>query len=279
VKRSLFISIISILIATAGSGLLAGQETNPDRIAVAFSDPSRPGLLKVHMLQGSISVKAYNGKEVIIVSQQRVNNTRSRSRSDVDTQGLRRLDTSGAGLVVDEANNVMTIGTDSWNRSGNLDIQVPTTTNLQLKTVNGGAIVVEGVDGDIEADNNNGSVALNDVAGSVVAHSLNGKVTATLKRVTPQKAMSFSSLNGTVDVTLPADVKANVKLVTDNGDVWTDFDIQLKANPPATVRDNRSQGGRIRIERDRSILGTINGGGPDFQLQSMNGNIYIRKIK
>jgi hypothetical protein len=28
-----------------------------------------------------------------------------------------------------------------------------------------------------------------------------------------------------------------------------------------------------------SIVGTINGGGPDFLFQSMNGSIYIRKAK
>jgi hypothetical protein len=28
---------------------------------------------------------------------------------------------------------------------------------------------------------------------------------------------------------------------------------------------------------DRSIYGTINGGGPDFELRTFNGNIYLRK--
>jgi len=101
----------------------------------------------------------------------------------------------------------------------------------------------------------------------------------TMKRVTPEKAMSFTSLNGNVDVTLPADLKANVKLRTDNGEVLTDFDVQLRASATPVIQDNRSRGGRIRIEVDRNILGSINGGGPDFTLQTMNGNIYIRKAK
>jgi DUF4097 and DUF4098 domain-containing protein YvlB len=128
-------------------------------------------------------------------------------------------------------------------------------------------------------NNQNGSVSMTDVSGSVVAHSLNGAVTVSMKRVTAQKAMSFTSLNGRVDVTLPADTKANLKVRSDNGDVWTDFDVTLRNNATPTVTDNRNRGGRFKIEVDRSILGTINGGGPDFLVQTMNGSIYIRKAK
>ena len=35
--------------------------------------------------------------------------------------------------------------------------------------------------------------------------------------------MSFSSLNGTVDVTLPSDVKAKLMMKTNNGEIWSDF--------------------------------------------------------
>jgi len=140
-------------------------------------------------------------------------------------------------------------------------------------------MTIEGVDGEIEASNDNGSVSLTDVSGSVVAHSLNGKVIAVLKRVTPQKSMSFVSMNGNVDVTLPPDTKANLKLRTDNGDVWTDFDVQLKGGSQPVVEDSRKNGGRYRIEVDRSFSGAINGGGPDFELRTMNGNVYIRKTK
>ena len=61
-------------------------------------------------------------------------------------------------------------------------------------------------------------------------HALNGKVLVTLDKVTADKPMSFSSLNGDIDVTLPADMKARVKLKTDNGEVYSDFDIKVDAS-------------------------------------------------
>src|SRR5262249_3926412 len=140
-------------------------------------------------------------------------------------------------------------------------------------------MVIEGVDGDIEANNTNGNLTLTDVAGSVMAHSTNGNVIVTMKRVTAQQPMSFTSMNGKVDVTLPPDTKANLKLRTDNGDVFTDFDVVIKPSAPTPVDTKRDANGRIRVQVDRSLIGAINGGGPDFEIRSFNGNVYIRKTK
>ena len=150
-------------------------------------------------------------------------------------------------------------------------------TSLKLKTVNGGKISVEGVSGDIEADNTNGSVMITDVSGSVVASSTNGKVTVSLNKVTPNKNMSFSTLNGAIDVTLPADTKANLKMRTDNGDIITDFDVKVEGSHPPQVDDQRKNGGRYRVRMDKTIYGSINGGGPEIQMVTFNGSIYLRK--
>jgi DUF4097 and DUF4098 domain-containing protein YvlB len=161
-------------------------------------------------------------------------------------------------------------------------IEVPLRTNLELETVMG-SVTVEGVEGELEVEAVNGAVTLTNVGGSVVAHSVNGKVTATVVRATPQKPMAFTSLNGSVDVTLPATVKANLKLRSDQGDVYTDFDLQLREdpdpNPSPRVDIGRSGRPRAVIAIDKAIYGLINGGGPDFEMRTFNGNVYVRKAK
>jgi DUF4097 and DUF4098 domain-containing protein YvlB len=103
-------------------------------------------------------------------------------------------------------------------------------------------------------------------------------LTRSINSVTPDKAMSFSTMNGEIDVTLPANTKANVKLKTDHGDIFTDFDIKLDATArPPQVEDNRKNGGRYRVQFDRGTNGTINGGGPEIQFTTFNGNILIHK--
>ena len=49
--------------------------------------------------------------------------------------------------------------------------------------------------------------------------------------------------------------------------------IHLAGLQVPTCRTNPRQGALV------NILGTINGGGPDFLIQTMNGSIYIRKAK
>ena len=90
--------------------------------------------------------------------------------------------------------------------------------------------------------------------------------------------MSFTSLNGRVDVTLPADAKARLRLKTTNGAVYSDFDVKMDAdNSKPVIEDNRNKGGRYRIRMDHGVSGMINGGGPDYTFQTMNGDILIHK--
>ena len=35
----------------------------------------------------------------------------------------------------------------------------------------------------------------------------------------------------------------------------------------------------VKIDRDRTLTGTINGGGPEATFKTFNGTIYIRKKK
>ncbi len=106
---------------------------------------------------------------------------------------------------------------------------------------------------------------------------MNGKGVASLRQATANKPMAFTSMNGNIDVTLPPSLKANMKMRTDNGEIYSDFDIQIRPSNVPTTTDNRSRGGPFRVELDKNVLGAVNGGGPDFDLRTLNGNIYIRK--
>jgi DUF4097 and DUF4098 domain-containing protein YvlB len=269
-------AIILVATATFIGAPLQAQNANPDRLTVTWSDPGRPGLLKVNLLNGSLSVKAHTGRDVIIEA--KAGTPRGRDRRPPARDGLRRIDATATGLRVEEQNNVMTVGTSAFNSSSELEIQVPARTNLNLHVVNGGDLAVDGIEGEIEVQNTNGNVRVTNVAGLVVAHSSNGNVLVSLRQVTANKPMAYTSLNGNIDVTLPASSKANLKMRSDNGEIYSDFEIQLRpSDSKPTLEDTRKQGGRYRIETERSVTGTINGGGAEFDFRTLNGNIFIRK--
>jgi len=249
----------------------AFSQDQPDRVNVPFSDPSRPKMLKASVLNGSIFVKGYDGKEAIVEG--RPEGSRHRRERPERSDGLHRIDIGGSGLSVEESDNVITVGTRSINENIELNIQVPYNTSLKLSDVNGGEISVDHIVGDVEIEVTNGKATATHISGSAIVHALNDRVLVTLDKVTADKPMSFSSLNGDIDVTLPADVKAKVKLKSDNGAVYSDFDIQVDTSSRKPVVEGR------RIHFDRAMYGLINGGGPEMQLTTFNGNIYIRKAK
>lgn len=259
---------IGLVLAAAALPLLA----QPDRVTVPLSNPSQPAQLRVTLVSGSISVRGYSGNEIIVTTEA---GERGRRQAAEESEGLRRITTNTSGVEIEEENNLVRITAGPPMRRTNIQIQAPVRTSVKLNNVNG-SISVEGIDGEIDAETVNGSVTLTDVAGAAVAHALNGAVLARFNRVAPNKPMAFSSLNGKIDVTLPPDVKCTVKVKTDHGELYSDFDIVAKASPQVT-EENRGREGRYRVKIERSFYGSINGGGPEYQFSNMNGNIYVRK--
>ena len=281
---SLLIGLVGLACCSVGLVTATAQSPQPvatlqapaaDRVTVPLSDPSRVALIDVSLVSGSITVRGANRKDVMVVAHPE--GDRPSRRYDAEANGLRRIPQTAGFRISEEANRVR-ITADSPNRGLSFEIEAPQHTNLKLSTVNGGEILVENIDGDLDVSNTNGGITLNGVAGAVNAGTTNGSVRATMTRVTAQKEMAFTSLNGTVDVTLPPATKANLRLRSDNGDVYSDFDVQLAPSAPA-VEENGSGNGRYRIRRNRSIVGAINGGGPEFELRTLNNNVYVRKGK
>jgi DUF4097 and DUF4098 domain-containing protein YvlB len=149
---------------------------------------------------------------------------------------------------------------------------------LTLRSVNNGDIKVTGVTGEFDVENINGEVTLADVSGNAVVHALNGRVIVTFRAVAPGKPMAFSSLNGDIEVTFPPDLKANVSIKSDGGEVYSDFEINMKTEAPKTiVQEKRGKGGKFVVRIDKTVRGTINGGGQEIQFNNFQGDIYIRK--
>lgn len=263
-----------LILAALSAGLAAGQ----DKVTVPLTDPSQPVTIKARVMMGSITLTG-GGTQVVVESQEAGSSPqRTRNRESAPPPGMKRIAGAAPGLDVTEDHNVVTISAGNWGARANLTIQVPANASVELKSVTGELISVSGINGDIDVECTNGSVNLKDVSGAVVAHTINGSVTVTMDRVAPNKPMSFTSLNGKVEVTLPADTKGRLRLKTTNGAVYSDFEVKMEpdTNKPV-VEDGRGKGGKYRIRLDRSVYGTINGGGPEFVFQTMNGDILIHK--
>ena len=111
----------------------------------------------------------------------------------------------------------------------------------------------------------------------MVAHALNGDVKVTMAAVEPNKPMSFTSLNGDIDVSFPPDVKAAVAMKTDQGEIFSDFEIKLDSTTSKPVTESASGKGKFKLKFDSTLRGSLNGGGPEMQFKTFNGDIFIRR--
>jgi hypothetical protein len=253
---------------------LACAQDDTGRVVVPARNSSRPRVVVASSNNGSITVKTYDGKDVIVETG---NSERSRNRRrDNAPDGLRRIDIPERGLVVEEVDNTITIQ-DHTPGGTHITITVPPDTSLKLSSHNG-SVDVEGVHGEIDADCHNGGIKLVNVSGTVLADSQNGGIHVTMDRVDAGKPSAFSSVNGQIDVTLPADLKANLKMRSSQGSIYSDFDMVVTSGR-ATTQKNNTPDGKFRVEFDRTVLATINGGGTELTFNTVNGSILVRKKK
>jgi hypothetical protein len=253
----------------AVGALACAQETTGGRVVVPARNTSHPRVVNASVFQGSITVKTYSGNQVIVETSGPGD---ARQGASAAPAGMKRIDVP-RGLYVEEEDNVITVR--SHLGSAHLTITVPVDTSLNLKSNNGG-IAVEGVHGEIDASSHNGQITLANVSGTVVANAFNGALKVTMDRVDTARPMSFSTFDGPIDVTFPPSIKANIKLRTSHGEIFSDFDFKLTGRHPVTEKNDTSDG-KFRLRTDGTIYGEINGGGAEASFRTFNGRITLRK--
>jgi len=264
--------IPALILAIAFAGSTQAQSDNIQQITIPLSSPGKSCKVKIHVLNGSIKVASYEGKDVVVEVQ-----SEKREEESSGGGGMRRIGGGGAEVRAKEDDNVVAID-GGISHIKMISVKVPmNTSELGASTVNDGNITIKDVSGQIEINNVNGWIKADDVSGSVVANTVNGDVIVDFKSVNPQAAMAFSTLNGNIDVTFPGTLKAKVKLKSDQGDVFSDFDVAIEKQQPAPEKHNDSHMYKISIEN--WVYGVINGGGPEIMMKTTNGNVYVRKAK
>ena len=143
--------------------------------------------------------------------------------------------------------------------SAAFEIRVPKGVKIGVWTVNG-AVSVEGATSEVRAGTVNGGVEASSSGGPVQANTVNGSVRASMGRFDSNQDLSFTTVNGSVIAEFTGDIDADIDLSTVNGRFQTDW--------PVTIS------GRIDPRRLRARIGR---GGPHIRLETINGNVELRK--
>ena len=163
---------------------------------------------------------------------------------------------------------------DGYVAEYDIELLVPRDAAIELKTVNDGEIVVDGVRGDFDVRNVNGAVRLSGLRGAGRATTVNGPLEVSFER-TPPGPTSFKTINGEVEVTFPNDLAADLEFQTMHGEIYTDFDVEPLARDPVGERTRDGTAFVIRAQRPSAVR--VGRGGPTHSFETLNGDIYVRE--
>ena len=265
------IVIVSLLFFVTTN--INAQET----VTIPLSNPAKVGMLKLGIISGSITVKGTSRKDVVIKGTKRQDSDRQNHRRNgkKNTGGLKRISNNSLEFSAEEFDNVVRVR-GSHQGTTDFEIEVPKNFSLKLSTLNRGEIYVENVNGVMEISNTNGKITLKDISGSVSADALNRDIKVNFIKVTPNVAMAFSSLNGDIDITFPKTLKADIKVKSDRGEIYTDFDLKAKPSKAKVTKNNDRKGNAYKVKVEKWITGSINGGGAEILFKNFNGDVIIR---
>jgi len=137
-------------------------------------------------------------------------------------------------------------------------VRVPDGVRLETQQVNG-SIEAEDLGGDVEASSVNGTIRIV-TTGLAEASTVNGSIYASMGRESWSKAIHFSTVNGSIRLTLPRGVDANVSAESVNGSFRSDF-------PSQSMKAMWGGAGSMRAR--------IGSGTSKLRLTTVNGDIAL----
>jgi hypothetical protein len=249
--------IPAVLLLAAVAAFASARALRADEATshIAFSDPTKPGTLKIRVWRGEVTIHGSDAKDISVRSESEA--TGPTPRKD----GMRVLSASASYALTENANVVLLeYGADGFSGgSADFDITVPKSTNVIVANSTRGDFSCEGVDGDIEVRSMSGDVKLDQVSGGALVETMSGDIKVTVKALAPSKPLSFTSMRGEVTIRVPADTKAAIHFRTHRGVILTNFDD--KALVTRTEISHRAP--KVRNDKAKQAPGASGTASPD----------------
>ena len=269
--RNDYVPAILVLALMFGAAPVWGQD-QPQMINIPLSNPGEPLTLEISILSARIEVIGEDREDAEFAV-----SVEQGSRKIITPSGTKLLTGGAYSLEVDERDNHITLDTD-WRANANkvsVVARIPRHADLELSTTNEGEILVSNIVGNLQLENINGPITATNIVGSVIAETNNENIDVSFASIDASNATALSSINGDLNLGLPANAGAQLHIDSARGEIYSDFEVEVQTTKPVIERKNDRGGVEVRIES--VIVANINGGGSVIKLKTLNGDIQIRK--
>jgi hypothetical protein len=242
-----------VLLILAGITIIAtpGFAAGPNHQTFEHIYPLSPGgSFLLENVNGSVQVEGWDRDEVEVEAVK---------TADTDGQDLERVK-----IDVDSGPSQVSVHTRYPKGEGvevavEYHVHVPYRVLLgSIGTVNG-SVLVRGVDGGGDLRSVNGNVEVLNSAGRFSAKTTNGNLRLELREVLDGAPMNIETVNGSVVLGLPSDAKANLKVLSMNGEFYSELPVTSAAGVPAA----------------RAFRGKLGTGGGEISVRTVNGGVRL----
>ena len=209
------------------------------------------------------------GSEIVLSTEIKKDRDEERAKGLTAISGLGLTDNSGIGLSIIEKGSIIEVQQLAKRNSNKYVIQVPANVKIfyEHSSVEGSSFKAKDIKSELEVSTLHNNVLLDNITGPMTINSVHGKVEVIFSSLDQQNPTSILSVHGLVDVTLPATTKANLKMESNWGELYTDMNIEF----------DKSEGDLKQYSS--KVNGKLNGGGIELHLASTHNNVYLRTKK
>ena len=228
--------------------------------------------VKILYQKSDIAIEGYKGNELLIQA-------KNYEAPPERAKGLRSLyntavDNTNIGLSVEVQDGALVVR-EASQQGASYVIKVPEGLRLSVEQLNfggGGDIRVKGMRNELEIKSKNAEVQLIDVTGPVIANSTSGDIMVKFSEYSQAGPSSISSVASDVDVSMPANAKAELVMSSVTGEIYTDLDLQMKNKGGKEANMTNLGGGG-----NSTIRANLNNGGAPLTIRTVSSDIYLRK--
>ncbi len=269
----IFTIVFSGLLFTTNQGLTATENKPaapdvPTTTVVKFDETDRfeqtyplsaNGKVSVSNVNGSITAEGWDRNEVKLIAIKTADT--KEHLADVEV----KIDSRADSFSVETDYGSWKTGGNRWNDHGKLTVDyqlmIPRGAVLdEIETVNG-SVTITNFNNLTKASAVNGTVKATNLRGNANLSTVNGEVVADFGNLDQGSKISLGTVNGKVNLTLPSDANATLKVDSLNGNISNDFGLP--------VRKGKYVG--------RDLYGRLGTGDVRIKMDSVNGDVKILK--
>jgi len=226
---------------------------------------TKDGRLILKDFNGELPIEGYTGSEIIITSASGAVTPPEKAK------GLKPIypsgnDNTGVGLNMQKIDNLITLTCLlPFTQDGEYKIRVPENMAIELSSgcERNNNIEIRGMKNEIEIENCH-DIKLEEVTGPLVLSTIAGNIDITYSTINTTKSSSVNSISGDIDITLPVKTATSLDLKTISGAIYSDFDFTESRQNMKKIGGNETNY-------------ALNGGGFKFTIESISGNVFLRK--